>query len=236
MKLIILLYALVIGSFLNVCIYRIPLGMSIALPRSFCPNCRNQLKWYDLIPVVSYLFLRGRCRSCKTLIKIQYPLVELLTAILGLLLYLKFGLTGDFFKYAVFFGLLIIISMIDLQYRRIPNVLSLSGTIIGLVWACFYGRTELFHVLLGIVVGGSVLLPIAYFYPQGMGMGDVKLLAMIGSFAGFKTVLFTLFAGSALGTVVGFVLICCKVITRKTAIPFGPFLAIGAVVVILFIV
>jgi leader peptidase (prepilin peptidase)/N-methyltransferase len=183
-----------------------------------------------MVPVVSYLILRGRCRSCRAVISFQYPLVELLTAVISELLYLKFGLSGLFFKYLLFSYLLIVISFIDLQQHRIPNILSISGIIIGLIWACFYGKTGLFQAVLGLALGGAFLFPIAYFYPKGMGMGDVKLLAMIGVFTGIKPVLFTLFSGSALGAIIGLILIGCKVITRKTPIPFGPFLATGAVV------
>jgi leader peptidase (prepilin peptidase)/N-methyltransferase len=229
MEFIILLYGLIIGSFLNVCIYRIPLGISIVTPRSACPHCNTKLKWWDMIPVISYLILRGRCRSCKASIHIQYPLVELLTGVLSLILYLKFGLSGIFFKYLVCFYLLIIISFIDFHHRRILNIISIPGIIIGLIWACFYGRVEIFNAILGMVLGGVILLPISYFYPQGMGMGDVKLLAMIGAFVGIKAVIFSLFCGSALGTIIGLVLIGSKVITRKTPIPFGPFLAVGAI-------
>jgi leader peptidase (prepilin peptidase)/N-methyltransferase len=233
MELIIFLYGLVIGSFLNVCIYRIPLGMSIAFPPSFCPDCRNRLKWHEMIPLASYLVLRGRCRNCRAVIKVQYPLVELSTAVLSVLIFMKFGLTGIFFKYIIFVDLLIVVSFIDIQCRRIPNILSVSGIIVGLLWSCFHGGNELFHAVLGLAVGGAVLFPVAYFYPQGMGMGDIKLLAMIGAFTGVKLLLLALFGGSALGAITGLILICCKVITRKTPIPFGPFLAAGAVAAIL---
>ena len=235
MELIISLYALVIGSFLNVCIYRIPRGISIAFPRSFCPNCQNKIKWYDLVPVFSFLWLRGRCRSCKTPIPIQYPVVEILTAVLGAALYRKFGLSGDFFKSAVFCCLLMVIAWIDYYHHRIPNQLSISGIITGLLWAAFYGKVEFFCAGLGMIIGGGILLPIAHFYPQGMGMGDVKLMAMIGAFLGVKAVLYTLFIGAGLGAVIGFILISCKIITRKTRIPFAPFLAVGAIVTTLFI-
>ena len=236
MELIIILYALALGSFFNVCIYRIPRGLSIVFPRSFCPGCQNKLKWYDLIPVFSYLYLRGRCRTCKTVIPLQYPLVEILAAVIGLLLYYKFGITNDFFKNAILCSLLIIIAGIDFYHQQIPNKISICGIVIGLVWAAFSGKAEFFQALWGMVVGGGILLPVAYFYPQGMGMGDVKLLAMMGAFMGVKGGLFTLFTGSALGTVAGLILIHCKVTTRKTRIPFAPFLAAGAVITVLIVV
>jgi leader peptidase (prepilin peptidase) / N-methyltransferase len=235
MYLIILIYAISIGSFLNVCIYRIPRGISIVFPRSFCPTCQHPLKWYDLVPALSFLCLRGHCRNCKAPISMQYPLVEIGTAILGLLLYIKLGLSIEFFKESLFCSLLMIIAWIDYYHHQILNRLSILGIVIGLIVAIPYGRDEFFHALLGMATGGCVLLPVAYFYPQGMGMGDVKFLAMIGSFLGVKGVLLTLFLGSALGTVIGLFLIGCKVISRKTKIPFGPFLAAGAVFVLLFI-
>ncbi len=235
MALIISLYALVIGSFLNVCIYRIPRGVSIVWPRSFCPNCQKNIPWYDLIPVLSYIILRGRCRFCRATIGIQYPVVEISTAILALVFYKKYGLTGEFFKIAVFCCLLIIIAWIDCFHRRIPNKLSILGIIAGLAWAYFYGKAALFHAGLGMLIGGGILFPIAFFYPRGMGMGDVKLLAMIGAFVGVKAALYTLFIGSALGAVIGLGLLYWKTITPKTQIPFGPFLAVGAIITLLFV-
>ncbi len=235
MTLIIFLYALVIGSFLNVCIYRIPRDVSIVWPRSFCPNCQKNIPWYDLIPVLSYIILRGRCRFCRATIGIQYPVVEISTAILALIFYKKYGLTGEFFKIAFFCCLLIIIAWIDCYHRRIPNKLSILGIIAGMAWAFFYGKAALLHAGLGMLIGGGILFPIAFFYPRGMGMGDVKLLAMIGAFVGVKAVLYTLFIGSALGAVIGLGLLYWKTITRKTQIPFGPFLAVGAIITLLFI-
>jgi leader peptidase (prepilin peptidase)/N-methyltransferase len=235
MELIILLYAAIIGSFLNVCIYRIPHGMSIVFPRSFCPNCQIQIKWFDLVPIISFLFLRGRCRSCKAPISIQYPVVEALTAVLTLVFYRKFGLSGEFFKSGVFCCLLMVIAWIDYYHQLIPNRLSIFGLITGLAWATFYGKVELLHAGLGAITGGGILFAIAYFFPQGMGMGDVKLLAMIGAFLGVKGVLYTLFIGSGLGAVIGLVLIYCKVIARKNRIPFAPFLAVGAMITLLFV-
>ncbi len=235
MALIIFLYALVIGSFLNVCIYRIPRGVSIVWPRSFCPNCQKNIPWHDMIPVLSYLILRGRCRFCRAAVGIQYPVVEISTALLALVFYKKYGLTGDFFKIALLGCLLIIIAWIDCHHRRIPDKLSVFGIIAGLAWAFFYGKAALLHAGLGMLIGGGILFPIAFFYPRGMGMGDVKLLAMIGAFIGVKAVLYTLFVGSALGAVIGLGLLYWKTITRKTQIPFGPFLAVGAIITLLFV-
>ncbi len=188
-----------------------------------------------MIPVLSYLILGGRCRFCRAAVGIQYPVVEISTALLALVFYKKYGLTGDFFKIALLGCLLIIIAWIDCHYRRIPDKLSVFGIIAGLAWAFFYGKTPLLHAGLGMLIGGGILFPIAFFYPRGMGMGDVKLLAMIGAFVGVKGVLYTLFIGSALGAVIGLGLLYWKTITRKTQIPFGPFLAVGAIITLLFV-
>ncbi len=227
------IYGLIIGSFLNVCIYRIPLGISVVFPRSACPSCGKPIKAYDLIPVISFLILRGKCRNCKAVIGWQYPLVELLAGVLTGVLYLKFGLSIIFLKAVILCYLLIIVSFIDLKYKRIPNLITYPGIIIALIGAVFFGKNGFYNAFFGLLVGGGILFPIAYFYPQGMGFGDVKLLALIGAFLGVKLVLYSLFIGSILGTVIGLILIAMKFITRKTTIPFGPFLASGAVITIL---
>jgi leader peptidase (prepilin peptidase) / N-methyltransferase len=230
MELVVLIYGILIGSFLNVCIYRIPKRISIVVPPSACPECGTRIKFYDLIPVVSFLVLQGRCRNCRAAISFVYPLIEIGTGILTLLLYYKYGFSFDFLKYLCLAYWLVIIAGIDLKHQLIPDVLSISGLAIGLLWAGLSGKDQWIDAILGALIGGGILFLVAYFYPQGMGMGDVKLLAMIGGFLGIKLVLYTLFAGSFLGALIGSVLLLCKVITRKTPIPFGPFLALGAIV------
>ncbi|MGE5582323.1 MAG: prepilin peptidase [Bacillota bacterium] len=231
---VVYIFGMIIGSFLNVCIYRIPLGVSVVLPRSYCPHCRKQLKNYDLIPIFSFLLLGGRCRYCRAKISRQYPLVEFLAGAIGLLLFLKFGFSIAFLRYLLLAYLLMVIAFIDFKEKRIPNLLIYPGLIVGVLWAVFNGKEELLSSVSGAVLGGAILFPIAYFFPQGMGMGDVKLLALIGAFMGIKLLVPVLFAGSALGAILGLILILSKVITRKTPIPFGPFLAAGAIIILLF--
>lgn len=224
------LLGLVLGSFLNVLIYRIPRGESIVLPPSHCPNCDHRLGFFDLFPVLSYLGLRGRCRYCKTPISWRYPLVELLTGGLTLLCWIRFGPSIDGLMALILTYVLIAIAFIDLDHQLIPNVLTLPMIIIGLVFRIWQG--EISAGILGLLTGGGLLLLIALFYPKGMGMGDVKFLAMVGVFLGWEKVLFVLFAGSALGLLVIAPLILLKRLDRKKAFPFGPFLTLGTLIAI----
>ncbi len=241
---IIFIFGLIVGSFLNVCIYRMPRDKSIVYPPSSCPNCEKPIKFYDNIPIVSYFFLRGKCRQCGSKISIRYPLVELLTAVLFLMLYRKVGLSFELFVGVIFVALLVVISFIDLDFQIIPDILSIGGLVVGVLLAIvrpvflyLYPKFGFLDALYGVLIGGGVLFVIAYGYQlitkrEGMGGGDVKLLAMIGSFCGIKGVIFSLMAGSLLGTVVGIPLMLIKGQGTKYAIPFGPFLSIGALVYI----
>lgn len=230
MELLIFVYGCIIGSFLNVCIYRIPIGISIIFPPSTCPVCGRKIKHYDLVPVISFLFLRGKCRNCQTKISFLYPVVELLTGVLTLILFLKYGISGDFAKYSILIYLLIVISGIDLRHQIIPDVLSIPGIVLGLVFAVFSGKAGFWDAIWGALFGGGILFLVAYFYPEGMGLGDAKLLAMVGCFLGFKLTYATFLLGSFLGTIFGCVFLLLKLMTRKTPIPFGPFLAAGAII------
>ena len=237
---VIFIFGLIVGSFLNVCIYRLPRNKSIILPSSFCPACEKPIKFYDNIPIVSYLFLRGKCRQCGSKISIRYPLVELLTAVLFLMLYRKLGLSFELFVGVIFVALLVVISFMDLDFQIIPDILSIGGLVAGILLAIvrpvfiyLYPKFGFLDALYGVLIGGGVLFVIAYGYQlitkrEGMGGGDVKLLAMIGSFCGIKGVIFSLMAGSLLGTAVGIPLMLIKGQGTKYAIPFGPFLSIGA--------
>ncbi len=223
-----------VGSFLNVCIFRIPSKTSIIKPASRCPHCLVPLHYYDNIPVLSFIILRGKCRNCSGKISWRYPLVELLTAVLALMLFLKFGLTIVFFTYFVFFAVLIIITFIDLDHQIIPDVLSLPGIPVFFLASVFLVGLPWKDALLGVLIGGGVLLAIALGYElitkrEGMGGGDIKLLAMIGGFLGWKSLLFVLLFSSLLGAIVGFTLIILKNQDMKYAVPFGPFLAAGVV-------
>jgi leader peptidase (prepilin peptidase)/N-methyltransferase len=233
------LLGLCIGSFLNVCIYRLPLGSSIAKPPSSCPGCGTRIRWYDNFPVISWALLRGRCRHCDTLISIRYPIVELLTGGFAVILWVRFGLDWQTLVYFVFVSALLVITFIDLDHRIIPDTISLPGIPIGFGASFLMPEISWLDALIGILAGGGTLLAIAWGYQlltgkDGMGGGDIKLLAMIGAFIGWKGVLFTIMASSFIGTLVGVVIMVKARKGMKLAIPFGPFLAIGAVGYIFF--
>ena len=238
---------LAIGSFLNVCIYRIPLtDKSIYSPRrSFCPECNQSIKAYDNIPLFSYLLLGGKCRYCKTKISIIYPIVELVTAVLYLVMYLRFGKTLDFVLAVIFISLLIPIFVIDARHYIIPNGISLTGLILGLgiVGLIAYQRGSIDFLrirLIGFVAGGLALWLIAFIgstimRKTAMGGGDVKLMAIIGLFLGaWKELVMVIGISSFIGAIIGTLLIVIWKRDRKSPIPFGPFLAGASVVVLLW--
>jgi len=283
-----------IGSFLNVCIYRIPQGESIVFPPSHCPQCKAKIRSYDNIPIISFLILRGRCRTCHVPISLQYPLVELFTAILFLLLFRRFGATLDFVFLFVFAAAMVVVSGIDLRHRIIPDRISLPGIAVGLLYSLVTSRTTLLDSVVGVVAGGGSLLLVTLGYAgiirlrerikgttdqkqteqalaalsleelkkeaalygidtenlrsrkeivkalgeakrEGMGAGDIKLLAMIGSFlGGWRPILFVILLASFLGCVVGVPLMLIKGRDSKYAIPFGPFLGASAIIYLLW--
>ena len=243
----IFLSGLAVGSFLNVCIYRIPLpNVSIHLPRrSFCPQCNEPINSYDNIPVLSYLLLQGRCRSCKAKISVVYPLVELATGALFLLMFYHYGLTLEFLLALIFVTLLIPVSVIDAKHYIIPNVLIATGLILGLVIVCAiaYQRADVWYLLtrlIGAVAGWLALWLIAVIgsavlRKKAMGGGDIKLMALIGLFLGAWYQLVMVIAFSALsGAIVGSALIISGRKSRQSPIPYGPFLAGAAVLVLLW--
>ena len=224
---------LVLGSFLNVCIRRLPAGESIVRPGSHCPGCKTAIRPYDNIPVISYALLRGRCRACGQRISLRYPFVEVLTGIAMVMLVRHFGLTAPLPVYAAFLAALIVITFIDLDYQIIPDVISLPGIVVGLVCAAAGFGPSLGASLAGLLLGGGFLYAVAAGYElatgrEGMGGGDIKLLAMIGTFLGWSGVLTTLLIASFSGAVAGGVLIVLKRGDGRSPIPFGPFLAAGA--------
>lgn len=231
------LFGLFIGSFLNVCIYRIPRNESIIWPGSRCPKCGKPVRAWDNIPVISYLVLRGRCRFCSEPISVRYPVVELLSALMAVSMLYRFGPTLAFVIYYAWACVLLVITFIDLDFQIIPDRLSLGGILVGLPLVSFLPVTYR-DALMGLVVGGGLLLAVIYGYyfltgKEGMGGGDVKLLAMIGVFTGWQGVLFTTFASSLIGTLVGIPWAYLKKGsegTLKAAIPFGPFLALGGLI------
>jgi len=234
-----ILFGGIIGSFLNVCIYRLPRHESVAWPASHCPACSAPIAPYDNIPVLSYLLLAGRCRSCRTSISVQYPLIELANAAgYGLLLW-RFGPTGEWLAYATLFSALLVVTGIDLVHQLIPDRITLPGIVLGVLCAITVLPTGILNSLLGILIGGGLLWGLAWASPyvfgkEGMGGGDIKLVAMIGAFLGWRQVLLTIMLGAIVGSVVGLTLLGARLLTREQYIPFGPFLALGAMVSLFF--
>ncbi|MGD8981754.1 MAG: prepilin peptidase [Desulfobacterales bacterium] len=237
---LVFMFGMCIGSFLNVCIYRLPSSTSIINPsRSFCPQCNSAIQFYDNIPVLSYLWLKGRCRNCKAPISPRYPLVELMTGILAIAILFKFHLTLEGVIYFVFTSSLLVITFIDIDHKIIPDIISLPGIPIGLAASFVLPAMTFKSSLLGLLAGGGSLLLVAWTYSlitrkEGMGGGDIKLLGMIGTFIGWKGVIFTIFAASLTGTLVGMIVMLLKGKNLKFAIPFGPFLSIGAMSYVFF--
>ncbi len=235
MIIVFFIIGLVIGSFLNVCIYRLPRNKSIIRPRSFCPYCRKPIKPYDNIPILSYILLGGKCRNCKKPISWRYPLVEFLSGIFFVLLFLKFGLSFSLLKFIIFLCLLIIATFTDLSHQIIPNVVSLPGIVVGLL----FNISSLLDALIGTLIGAGILW---VFRQAGlwvkkqemMGWGDIKMAGMIGAFLGVSAGLLALFLGVCLGVLIWSLLILFKVKSRKEFIPFGAFLAFGSVIAVFF--
>ncbi|MGD9105358.1 MAG: A24 family peptidase [Desulfobacterales bacterium] len=237
---IIFIFGICIGSFLNVCIYRLPTSKSIVEPlHSICPSCNSHIRFYDNIPVLSYLWLKGRCRRCNAPISFRYPTVELMSACMAMGLFFKFGLSLESLVYFVFISSLLVITFIDLDHQIIPDIITLPGIPMGLV-ASFVLPTITFKAsVLGLVLGGGSLWFVAWAYNliarrDGMGGGDIKLLAMIGTIIGWKGVIFTIFASSVIGSCIGITMMLIKNKDMKFAIPFGPFLSIGAAAYVFF--
>jgi leader peptidase (prepilin peptidase)/N-methyltransferase len=223
-----------IGSFLNVLIYRIPEGQSIIFPSSRCPRCTHSIRFYDNIPIISYLILKGRCRDCHEKISLRYPLVETITALLSMFLFWKFGLSTKYLFSFIFTCALIVITFIDLDHQIIPDVITLPGIPVFFLIAISFMGIPVLEALLGILIGGGCLFAIAFIYElitkrEGMGGGDIKLLALLGAFLGWKSLFFILFVSSLLGAVVGVSVMIARGKDMKYAVPFGPFLSIAAV-------
>jgi leader peptidase (prepilin peptidase) / N-methyltransferase len=231
---ILLLLGLAVGSFLNVCIHRIPLGQSLTMPPSRCPGCDYRLRWFDNIPVVSYILLRGRCRSCRMPISLRYPLVELTTMVLFAVHGEVFGWSALLVPRLLFACAMVVLFAIDLEHQLLPNVITLPGIAIGLISSAVL-PPGIVDAIIGVLVGGGVLWLIgeAYFRysgQEGMGGGDVKMLAMIGAFLGWKLVLVTLVLSSVAGSLIGVLVIAVKRGGMKYALPYGTFLALGALI------
>jgi leader peptidase (prepilin peptidase)/N-methyltransferase len=254
------LFGLLIGSFLNVCILRIPAEKSIVMPGSSCPKCGKAIAPYDNIPVVSWLVLGGKCRNCKTKISAMYPAVEFLTGLLFLACYFVFGLTIDALKWAVFAALLVVLTITDLRERILPDEINFFGLGAGLLFSFFtkpIDGTALWLAnrwfdfpppqpvlsfadsILGAAAGSGLLWVVAEGYfrlrgREGMGLGDVKMMAAVGAFFGLQRTLMTILAGSLLGSVIGTLLIAISKKGRDYELPFGTFLGAGALLVLFF--
>ena len=258
------LFGLIIGSFLNVCIYRIPLGKSVVFPGSSCPHCGRSIRFFDNIPVLSYLLLRGKCRSCNEPISMQYPIVELLTAVAFYACARTWNFAPPTFVNSLFLAVVIILIFTDYNHRVLPNVLTLPGTIAGILLSPFQsppaGQLSSYYSdrlsaiaagllfpgnpgaalpwvgsVLGAIFGGGSLLVVGLGYmklrkKQGLGMGDVKMMAMVGAFMGFYLAFLTIFFGSLLGLVVGVYLILFRKMNLQTKLAFGVFLGISAAI------
>lgn len=255
-----LVFGLVVGSFLNVCILRLPQGESIRAPRSHCPKCKELIAWYDNIPVLSYLALGGRCRYCKKTISLRYPIVEGLNGLVSALLYFKFGLGVEWAIFLGFSGALLVLAFIDIDHRILPDPITLNGVWIGILVSVFLARpspfltrllrwigleitnprvTALAASLVGMLIGGGLLWLVAEAYlrwrgVEGMGFGDVKMMAMVGAFLGAPLTLLTIMLGSLLGSIIGLIVIRLGRKSRDYELPFGTFLSAAAIIAVLY--
>ena len=258
--LFIVLIGLAIGSFLNVCISRIPLEESVIKPRSRCPQCKKPIGSLDNIPILSWVLLGGRCRNCKKKISMRYPLIEALTALVAALIYLKFDFGIEWVVYFLFCAALIALAFIDADHRILPDVITLNGLWIGIAISLFLWipgpliarllqgigvsspgprLVSIVSSLIGAAVGGGLLWGVreAYFRVrgvEGMGFGDVKMMAMVGAFIGTALTLFTILVGSILGSVIGIVVMRFAGKDRNYELPFGTFLSLGAILAVLY--
>ena len=255
-----LVFGLVIGSFLNVCIVRLPNGIPISKPRSHCPKCKKLIPWYDNIPILSYVFLRARCRHCGTKISVRYPFIEALTGLVSVLLYLKYGVGPEWFIFFAFSSALLVLAVIDVDHRILPDPITLNGIWIGVVASVYLAQPSpivssiffalgfeaasprvnaLIASLLGAFVGGGLLWGVAEVYLrlrgiEGLGFGDVKMMAMVGAFLGVPRTLLTLMIGSLVGSITGVIFIRFSGKDRQYELPFGTFLSAAGIISVLY--
>lgn len=225
-----LLLGAIVGSFLNMVIARLPRKESLVLPPSHCLACMAPIRWYDNVPLLSYLWLRGRCRDCGSRIGWRYPLVEAVTGALFVLAVRQFGLTPQLVLALFLLSALVAVTAIDLEHQLIPDRITLPGITVGFLGSLVTPRLVWVDSLLGILVGGGILFAIIMLSGGGMGGGDMKLAAMMGAFLGWKLTLVALFLGALLGGLVAMALLASGRRRRKDPVPFGPFLATGALV------
>ena len=234
------LTGLALGSFLNVIIYRVPRKIGFVADRSVCPSCGRQLRWFHNIPLLSYLFLRGRCAFCRERISLRYPLVEGLNALMYTWFWIQLGPTAGFVGLAFLSSALLVIFFVDLDFQIIPDSITLPGMVLGLAVSFFDGQIGIVSSIIGLLVGGGALYLVAVlgdwlFKKESMGGGDIKMAAMLGAFLGWQQVLFVFMASAVIGLVVSLVIMAFSARLRETRmIPFGPFLAMAAMVSILY--
>ena len=236
---LIFILGLLIGSFLNVCIYRIPIEQSITFPPSHCTNCETKLKPVDLIPVLSYLRYKGKCRYCGEKISPQYPFVEILNGLIYILIFIIFGYSLDFIFYCILSSLLIVIGVVDYKHAIIPNGLVIFGLITGLVYRFILPLSLGLEIqwvdsILGLLIGGGFFLLVAVVSRGNMGGGDIKLVGMLGFFLGLKKIIMVTFLSFIIGALFTVPLLAFKKKTKKDMIPFGPFIALSALITILY--
>jgi len=234
MAVLVFIYGLITGSFLNVCIYRIPRQMSVVNPPSACPACGHRLKWFELVPLVSFIVQRGRCRNCSAAVSWRYPLVEILTGAFFSLSYYLYGLSIDFWTVIILASLMLVVAFIDIEHRIIPNRLVVFGLAAGLVMGLLRPDAGIVFMAKGLLTGFGALFAVAVVSRGQMGFGDVKLAAVMGMFLGWQEVLLAIFLAFLAGAVYGIFLMVVMGKGRKTAVPFGPFLAGATILVYLW--
>lgn len=240
---LVLIYAallgLIVGSYLNVLVHRLPAGRSTIWPRSRCPFCGGAIKARDNIPVLSYLLLRGRCRHCGAPISWRYPLIEGLTALVFVLCVLRFGVTAEAMIGIVFASLMLLLAAIDIEHFLLPDIVTLPGLLLGLALRAWHPYSSLLDALIGAVIGAGLLILLINFWfwlrhEEGMGLGDVNMLALIGAFLGWQGVLTTLFVAALTGALTGVFLLLTRRVGLRSRLPFGVFLALGGLISLFF--
>ena len=230
---VVFILGILFGSFANVCIYRLPQRLSIIFPRSHCPSCQEALRPWHNIPLLSYLLLGGQCSRCKTTISLRYPLIELSNGLLYIFVYHQYHLSMQTVVFALLATALLIVSCIDIAHTIIPDAITLPGIVVGMCTSLWLTPVGIRNAILGVVLGGGLfllmaILSVMILKREGMGGGDIKLIAMLGAFLGWHAVLVTIFLAAVLGACVGLSLILLRCQGRREPLPFGPFLALGA--------
>lgn len=231
---VVFLLGAIIGSFANVCIYRLPWHQSLVFPGSHCPHCKQSIRAWHNIPILSYLWLGGRCAYCNINIPWRYPLVEFLCGLLYVFLYRQFGISVVSIVLTILATTLLIVTFIDLDHKIIPDIITLPGIALGILTSFFLTPIGVVNAIVGVCLGGGLFFLVAVLSHGGMGGGDIKLIAMIGAFLGWQAVLVTIFLSALLGALVGICLMLLKKKGRKDPVPFGPFLAVGALMTMLW--